>query len=189
MKRIYALEDKCLNCRLCEVACTTAHSKTGDIYKAFMFEKHPKKSAIHVEGDNYLSIAINCRHCDEPACVAGCIAGALSKDAQTGIVNCNTDKCVGCRTCMVQCPYGAISVKRVAVKCDMCESGWSRGEPACVKACINQALIYVDSADVAPVHSAGSKPAHSAGSVGVAPVHSAASNSCDDSFVQKGAIK
>ena len=90
---------------------------------------------------------------------------------------------------MVQCPYGAISVKRVAVKCDMCKSGWSKGEPACVKACINQALIYIDTDDVAPVRSAGSRPARFAGFAGAAPVHSAASNSCDGSSVQKGAIK
>lgn len=147
MKRVYALQDRCLNCRLCEVACTTAHSKTGDVFKAHMWERHPKQPAIHVEGDNFLSVAVNCHHCDDPACVEGCISGALTKDPSTGIVTCDTDKCVGCRTCMVQCPYGAIAVKRVAVKCDLCSTGWSKGKPACVEACINRALVCVDVSD------------------------------------------
>ena len=144
MKRVYALQERCLNCRLCEVACTTAHSKTGDTFKAHMWERHPKLPAIHVEGDNFVSVAINCHHCDDPACVAGCISGALSKDKVTGVVTCDTDKCVGCRTCMVQCPYGAITVTRVAIKCDLCTTGWSKGNPACVDACINRALVCVD---------------------------------------------
>ena len=149
MKRVYALEDKCLNCRLCEIACVTAHSKTGDMFKAFMVEEHPAEPAVRVEGDNFASVAVNCRHCKHPACVAGCISGALSQDAATGAVVCDTDKCVGCRTCMVQCPFGAIYVGRehVAVKCDLCTSGWSKGDPACVRACINRALVCVDVAD------------------------------------------
>lgn len=147
MKRVYALEDKCLGCHLCEVACTTAHSLTGDIVKAHLWEKRVKQPAIHVEGDKYSSIAVGCHHCDEPPCVAGCIAGALSKDPVTGVVSCDTDKCVGCRTCMVQCPYGAVSVRRVAVKCDLCTTGWSVGAPACVAACINGALVYAETDD------------------------------------------
>lgn len=145
MKRVYSLEERCLGCHLCEVACTTAHSKTGDVYKAFMWEEERAPSAIRVEGDKYASIAVSCRHCAEPACVAGCISGALSKDPSTGVVSCDADKCVGCRTCMVQCPYGAIRVYKAAVKCDLCTTGWSTGEPACVRACINQALVYVES--------------------------------------------
>lgn len=144
MKRVYALEDKCLGCHLCEVACATAHSQTGDTVKAFLWEKQRRMPAVHVEGDIYASLAVVCHQCDEPACVAGCIAGALSKDPATGAVVCDTRKCVGCRTCMVQCPYGAITVRRTAVKCDACTTGWSAGHPACVDACINGALVCVD---------------------------------------------
>lgn len=145
MKRVYAIEDRCLNCRLCEVACKTVHSKTGDTYKAYMWEQDCPPARIRVEGDNYASIAVNCRHCGNPGCVAGCIAGALTKDPVTGLVNFDKKKCVGCRTCMVQCPYDAIRVYKKALKCDLCTTGWSKGEPACVKACINQALVYEES--------------------------------------------
>ena len=58
MKRIYAFEERCLNCRLCEVACKTAHSVSGDTYKAYMFED-ALPGRVHVEGDNMLSVAVN----------------------------------------------------------------------------------------------------------------------------------
>ena len=145
MKRVYAFEDRCLNCRLCEVACKTAHSKTGDIFKAFKWEQPSPVSRVHVEGSNIASVAVNCRHCANPRCVLGCIAGAMTKDPETGIVSCNPEKCVACRTCMAMCPFGAVRIEDVAMKCDLCSTGYGNGDPACVRACINQALIFVES--------------------------------------------
>ncbi len=146
MKRVYSLEDRCLNCRLCEVACKTAHSKTGDIWKAYKWEENVDGPRIHVEGDNMHSIAINCRHCAEPNCVQGCISGALSKDPATGVVSCDKTKCVQCRTCMAMCPFGAVRIEtNFALKCDLCSTGHGNNDPACVRACINQALVFVES--------------------------------------------
>ena len=145
MKRVYAIEERCLGCHLCEVACKTAHSRTGDVYKAHMWETDVKPARIHVEGDNFASIAVNCRHCANPGCVAGCIAGALTKNPVSGLVEFDENKCVGCRTCMVQCPYDAIRIYTKALKCDLCTTGHAGGEPACVAACINQALVFEDS--------------------------------------------
>ncbi|MCD8199541.1 MAG: 4Fe-4S dicluster domain-containing protein [Coriobacteriaceae bacterium] len=145
MKRVYSLEDRCLNCRLCEVACKTAHSATGDTFKAYKWEEPEPSARVHVEGTNKASIAVNCRHCAEPNCVEGCIAGAMKKDPETGIVTCDKDKCVGCRTCMAMCPFGAVRVEEYALKCDLCTTGYGDGDPACVRACINQALIFVES--------------------------------------------
>ncbi len=144
MKRIYAFEERCLNCRLCEVACKTAHSKSGDTFKAYMLE-NALPGRVHVEGDNQLSVAVNCRHCSHPNCVSGCISGALSKDPATGIVTCDTTKCVACRTCVAMCPFGAVTVIEKAHKCDLCTTGHGNGDPACVRACINGALIFVES--------------------------------------------
>lgn len=144
MKRVYAIEENCLNCRLCEVACKTAHSVSGDTFKAYMLED-ALPGRVHVEGDNLLSVAVNCRHCHNPNCVSGCIAGALSKDPVTGIVSCDTTKCVGCRTCMTMCPFGAVRVIEHAHKCDLCTTGHGNGDPACVRGCINGALVFVES--------------------------------------------
>lgn len=141
MKRVYANEELCINCRLCEVYCKTAHSKSKDIIKAHLYEKPEPVSRITVEGDNELSFAVSCRHCEHPACVEACITGAMTKDPETGIVTCNKDKCIGCMTCVAVCPYGCVKIGDYALKCDLCQG---EEEPACVKNCPNKALIYIE---------------------------------------------
>ncbi len=153
MKRIYAIEHWCIDCKRCEVACKTFHSKSKDTVKAYKIEGQDAQNRINVEGTTVLSIAINCRHCKNPKCVEGCISGAMTKDAQTGIVTVDQTKCVGCRTCVSMCPFGAVRVESVegrdvAFKCDLCgEILGQPGNPNCVAACPNKALIYVESED------------------------------------------
>lgn len=144
MKRIYAIEELCLNCRLCEVHCKTAHSVSKDIIRANKYEEPAPASRVTVYGDNMRSLALNCRHCDDPKCVRACITGAMTKDAKTGIVYVDEDKCIGCMTCLAVCPYGCIKEGKTAIKCDLCRN---EAEPACVKNCPNHALIYIDSGD------------------------------------------
>lgn len=141
MKKIFAKEDVCLNCRLCEVYCRTAHSQTKDVIKAHLKENPVPVSRIIVEGDNMDSFAINCRHCDKPACVAACITGAMTKNSETGVVSCNEEKCIGCMTCVAVCPFGCVKTGKVAIKCDLCQG---EDEPACVKNCPNKALVYIE---------------------------------------------
>ncbi len=141
MKKVYAVEELCLNCRLCEVYCKTAHSVSKNVVKAHKFEDPAPVARIMVEGNNAHSIAMQCRHCADPACVNACITGAMQKDPVTGIVKPDENKCVGCMTCLGACPYGVIKVGKVAMKCDLCQG---EDEPACVKNCPNNALIYVE---------------------------------------------
>lgn len=151
MKRIYAIESWCLDCKRCEVACKTSHSATRDTVKALTSETPSPTSRVRVEGDLKLSLAVNCRHCAHPKCVEGCISGAMRKDPQTGLVTSDPTRCVGCRTCVSMCPYGCVQVvsldgRDVVLKCDLCtEDGRTPGTPACVAACPNGALIYVES--------------------------------------------
>ena len=108
---------------------------------------------VRVEGDNIVSFAANCRHCAKPKCVEGCISGAMQRDPETGVVTSDPSRCVGCRTCVSMCPFGAITavpapsgVKPIALKCDLCGDGaGAPGEPSCVAACPNRALMYVES--------------------------------------------
>ena len=69
----------------------------------------------------------------------------MTKNENTGVVNCDEDKCVGCWSCIMVCPYGVIkrdiSAKRVASKCDMCID---EKIPVCVKNCPNEALKFSD---------------------------------------------
>jgi carbon-monoxide dehydrogenase iron sulfur subunit len=141
MKRVYAKEELCLNCRLCEVYCKTAHSQSKDVLKANKYEELAPVSRITVCGDNTLSAAVNCRHCENPKCVEACITGAMHKDEKTGVVSVDESKCIGCMTCLAVCPFGCIKTGKFAVKCDLCQG---EGEPACVKNCPNRALVWVD---------------------------------------------
>ena len=151
MKRTYAIEQWCINCRRCEVACKTFHSASRDTVKAFTVEYPEPHSRVRVEGGAQLSVAVNCRHCADPKCVEGCISGAMTKDPVTGVVTSDPDKCVGCRTCMSMCPFGCVRIedaseKGIAYKCDLCgEEPGRPGEPRCVAACPNRALVYIES--------------------------------------------
>ena len=141
MKKIYAKEELCLNCRLCEVYCKTAHSHSKDVLKANKYETPAPVSRVTVYGDNRLSAAVNCRHCEDAKCVKACITGAMTKDEKTGIVSVNEQKCIGCMTCLAVCPFGCIKTGSFAIKCDLCQG---EEEPACVKNCPNRALVFTE---------------------------------------------
>jgi carbon-monoxide dehydrogenase iron sulfur subunit len=147
MKQIYCQIKKCLACLTCELVCAEVHSQSKDL-KTAIYEDPLPRSRIHVElidekGDLYhfRSIAIQCRNCEEPLCVQACISGGLYKDSLTGKVLINDEKCVGCWSCIMVCPFGAViryeEIHR-AVKCDHC---FDRELPACVEACPTSALL------------------------------------------------
>ena len=96
---------------------------------------------IHVEGDEKISYAVSCRHCLDPLCVKSCIAGALSR--KEGVIEVDQNKCVGCLTCVLVCPYGALAPNEDGImqKCELCLKN-SAGEPACVAGCPNKAIVY-----------------------------------------------
>src|SRR3990172_7193112 len=106
MKRIYAKDEVCMACHLCEVYCQAGHAKSKDLIKAFKQEALVPR--LRVEENKPVSFSLQCRHCDEPACVYACLTGAMSKDPVTGIVTVDTDKCMGCWTCMLVCPHGGL---------------------------------------------------------------------------------
>ncbi|MBP5311435.1 MAG: 4Fe-4S binding protein [Clostridia bacterium] len=139
MKRVYVIEEWCLGCHLCEYNCAFANSGMKDMAYALKGKKiFPR---IHVEGEDKITFAVSCRHCEDPMCVKSCIAGAISK--ADGVVKINRDKCVGCLTCMLVCPYGALAPAEDGImqKCELCLENTS-GSPACVKGCPNKAIVY-----------------------------------------------
>lgn len=139
MKRVFVEEKWCLGCHLCEYNCAFANSGESDMVKAL------KNAVIHpnirVESDDKITYAVSCRHCTDPLCVKSCISGALSK--KDGAVFIDHEKCVGCQTCILVCPYGALSLgdKGAVQKCELCIKNTS-GEPACVKGCPNRAIVF-----------------------------------------------
>lgn len=138
MKRVYVNEDWCLGCHLCEYNCAFANSGINDMVLALKNIKiNPN---IRVEEDKDIHFAVSCRHCENPLCVKGCITGALS--VKDGIITADQEKCIGCYTCVMSCPYGCISPteKSIISKCQLCtENG---GTPKCVEGCPNGAIVF-----------------------------------------------
>lgn len=144
MKRVYAEEKWCLGCHLCEYNCAFANS--GGEYMALALKDKPIYPRVHIEetdGGGPITYAVQCRHCTDPLCVRSCISGALTKSEADGVVRIDHDKCIRCFTCMLVCPYGAISKGDggVVQKCELCLEN-TCGAPACVSGCPNNALIY-----------------------------------------------
>jgi len=90
-----------------------------------------------------------CRHCQSPACVSACIVGALHKTNEGPVIY-DDRKCIGCRYCMLACPYGIPRFEWGEIipyirKCDFCHARIMGGEldvPACVAACPEKATIF-----------------------------------------------
>ncbi len=142
VKRIIAKQENCMGCGLCEVYCTVQHSKSKDIVKAYNSERPKPISRVTVQRNKPISFAIQCRHCEDAPCVIACLSGAMRKDEKNGQITHDKEKCIGCWTCIMVCPYGAIKMDKeghVVAKCDLCQ-GFD--EPACVANCPNEALIF-----------------------------------------------
>ena len=88
MKKIRAREEYCLGCRLCEINCMVKHSRSKKIIKAFKEERGQMAHGIHVEEKGRTYFALQCRHCREAPCIEACIAGAMTRDPETGAVVC-----------------------------------------------------------------------------------------------------
>jgi len=132
---------KCIGCRSCEQACKQIHG--------FPKETELKLSAtaltvVEERGDHF--VRRMCMHCQDPACASACLVGALKKTA-LGPVTYDGSKCIGCRYCIVACPFNVPKYEwnklvPYVKKCDMCAARQTAGQqPACVEACPVQASI------------------------------------------------
>ncbi len=147
MKRVYVNEEWCLACHLCEYNCAFANSGMKDMVKALKGKKIYPRIQVEVgtdENSRAISFAVSCRHCEEPLCVKACITGALH--LEDGVICSDKDKCVGCYTCILSCPYGCIMPSEegnVIQKCELCTKN-ENGTPACVQGCPNKAIVFED---------------------------------------------
>ncbi|MCL1970455.1 MAG: 4Fe-4S dicluster domain-containing protein [Candidatus Bathyarchaeota archaeon] len=129
--------EKCSGCGLCEYVCSMVNEKTFN----------PDKSRIRVTRMGLLtSVAVSCRKCVDPLCVASCPKNALSQEESTGIIRVNEHACTGCGWCIGACSFGALNLhleRKVAYVCNSCTDTDSTGEPQCVQWCPRGALQYV----------------------------------------------
>ena len=102
---------------------------------------------------------MTCGHCENPACVANCPTGAMQTDPETGIVNNDKEKCIGCMTCEKSCPYGhPVQLDDgLSHKCVLCSDENPEGvpDPTCAKACPVRALEFGTLAELRERHPEG----------------------------------
>jgi len=125
--------EKCTGCRLCELMCSLHHEGTV----------RPSSSRIHsiIWNEEGVCVPVVCSQCDEAPCMGACKYDALWRDPSTGAILVMEDNCIGCKMCMVACPYGCMGYdkdRRTAVKCDLCG-----GKPVCCDVCPTGALNYI----------------------------------------------
>jgi len=139
--------EKCLGCRSCELACAVEHSKSRSLVKALQEEFLPQYR-VEVEKVEDVTVPLQCRHCEDAPCVAVCPTHALEKPSPDSPVNLKEELCIGCKWCIIVCPFGVIKLSRngkVIVKCDLCQRRQKEGrQPACAEACPTGALKFVE---------------------------------------------
>jgi carbon-monoxide dehydrogenase iron sulfur subunit len=138
--------ERCLGCHSCVLACAMAHTDAATLAEALDAET-PPQARVHVEPAGEYALPMQCRHCEDAPCLAVCPTGAIYRNSEESIpVLIKPDKCIGCRLCMLVCPFGVIDLSRngkAMIKCDLCLERTAAGQlPACVEACPTKALQY-----------------------------------------------
>jgi formate dehydrogenase iron-sulfur subunit len=144
---------RCIGCQTCEISCTEAHGlpapedfpEVGTLRKT----NEKRRTVLNVfetsKGEAY--VKTQCMHCNQPACASACLTQAMHK-TEEGPVIWRENKCMGCRYCMISCPFDVPkfdyhSANPEITKCDMCSDRQKEGKlPACVENCPGEALLF-----------------------------------------------
>lgn len=151
-KAILYDSSRCVGCRSCEYSCAEENKlpdppddvegirTTDELHRTVVNEYQTSKGPMYLK--------TQCMHCNEPACAAACLTQAMHK-TEEGPVVWRGEKCMGCRYCMVSCPFDIPkfeyhSANPKIQKCTMCyENRVKDGKiPACVENCGNEALMF-----------------------------------------------
>ncbi|MBI5441841.1 MAG: 4Fe-4S dicluster domain-containing protein [Deltaproteobacteria bacterium] len=133
-KALMINHEKCTGCRRCELVCSVYHDNVSN----------PAKARIKVEKWEWegLYIPMACRQCVDAPCMNVCPVKAISRDDGTATVSVDPNVCIGCRSCVAVCPFGAMNFNadtQKVFKCDLCD-----GDPQCVRFCDVKAVDFVE---------------------------------------------
>jgi len=133
---------RCIGCGACVVACKEANGLPQNDDKELSAE-----TLNVVETHGSVFVRKFCMHCEDPTCASVCPVGALRKTAAGPVVY-DADRCMGCRYCMMACPFGIpryewkLALPKIK-KCILCAPRLAKGlQPACTEACPVQASIF-----------------------------------------------
>lgn len=157
-KLVIADPARCIGCRTCEVACVLAHSEPGTLSTLSPAHFIPRLKVVKT---TRVSTPVQCRQCEDAPCAAVCPTGTLAQG--NGAVQIVQERCIGCKSCMLACRYGAIEIVPCEVaytdrrpvgsthveafKCDLCNE--RAAGPACLQVCPTKALYLIDAAVLA----------------------------------------
>jgi anaerobic carbon-monoxide dehydrogenase iron sulfur subunit len=134
MEKILTVDyQKCTGCRLCELVCSVSHDGISN----------PSRSRITVIKweDIGVYVPMICQQCENAPCESICPVGAIKRDEDDGFLGVDYNICIGCRSCVSACPFGAMAYNKTdkrVFKCDLCG-----GKPQCVMFCEEKAIDYV----------------------------------------------
>ncbi len=146
MARIIVVnERRCMGCKTCEMECAMAHSEAGSLVEALRGDR-PPQSRVHVEPSGGFGLPLQCRQCEDAPCMRVCPTEAVHRPDEAGPILVEITRCIGCKSCVLVCPFGVITLSpdgKATVKCDLCIERTAVGdEPACVAGCPTGALEF-----------------------------------------------
>ena len=136
MEKILKVDyQKCTGCRLCELVCSVTHDGISN----------PSRSRVRVIKweDIGVYVPMICQQCENAPCEAICPVGAIKRDEEDGSLGVDYNICIGCRSCVTACPFGAMNYNKTdrrVFKCDLCG-----GKPQCVEFCEEKAIDFIAS--------------------------------------------
>lgn len=142
-------QDRCVDCERCVEACAITNDVPSYGYRTMIMEKDTPDAI----GQQREFIPVVCNQCNNPPCTRACPTKATYKDEKTGIVMMDMNKCIGCKVCVLACPYNARyfnEEKHAMDKCNFCyDTRLSKGEKltACAAACPAGVRIFGDLSD------------------------------------------
>ena len=133
MTKVLALDPtKCRGCFSCVITCSSWNFDIGDM--------HISRIKVTPFFNKAFFVPLACFQCETPYCSLVCPVNALVTNPDNGVVELNKEKCIGCKMCVMVCPFGNIAfVHGYPSKCDLCG-----GDPNCVKVCQWGALEFVE---------------------------------------------
>jgi len=132
---------KCVGCHSCELACAVSRSESKDLAQAILESPKPA-TRVRVVGIGSRAVPLQCQQCEDAPCSAVCPSAALRRTGADQPVLFTRELCIGCSSCVLVCPFGAIQRADggVMAKCSLCWDRLAAGkQPACVEACPTKA--------------------------------------------------